>query len=67
MDMSVSSGVTHQLTQQKVGDAVGVQVTKKAMDIEAQQAVSLVKQASESSPSKSPTDSALGRNIDVMA
>lgn len=64
--MSVSSGVTHQLTQQKVGDAVGVQVTKKALDIEAQNAVSLVQAAAQASPSKSATEAHLGQNLDLM-
>lgn len=66
MDMSVSSGVTHQLTQQKVGDAVGVQVTKKALDIEAQNALSLVQSAAQSVPTKSSTESHLGQNLDMM-
>ncbi|MDH5300317.1 MAG: YjfB family protein [Gammaproteobacteria bacterium] len=64
--MSVSSGVTHQLSQQKVGDAVGVQVAKKAMDIEAQNAITLVQSAAQAAPSKSATEAHLGQNLDLM-
>ena len=67
MDAGISSGVSSMLTQQKVGDAVGIQVTRKAMDIEASNAMALVNGASEAAPNKRATEGNLGRNIDVTA
>jgi len=67
MDAGISSGVSSMLTQQKVGDAVGIQVTRKAMDIEASNAMALVNGASEAAPNKTATEGNLGRNIDVTA
>ena len=68
MDMSVSSGVTHMLTQQKVGDAVGVQVTRKALDIQSQNVMSLVNSVSQSGPSKGAASQPhLGNMLDVHA
>ncbi len=67
MDVGQSSGVSSMLTQQKVGDAVGIQVTRKAMAVEASHAMTQVNAAAEANPSKTATDSHLGRNVDVTA
>jgi hypothetical protein len=50
----------------RTGDAVAVLNLKKALDVQAENAVQLIEAASEASPPADP-DSSLGRNIDVRA
>ncbi len=70
MDISgVMAPAASQVTRQKVGDAVGIAVLNKAMDVEAQAASelinSVVNQTQEIPTEKLPPN--LGRNIDVTA
>lgn len=62
---SISSGVVAQNAAQKTGDAVGVTVAKKAMDIQSSQASQLIESVKESSPP--PSEPHLGNNINVTA
>lgn len=60
-NMAISASV---LSQQKVGDAVGITVQKKAMDIQAQNAASLIESVPKAGGANPPN---LGKNIDVRA
>lgn len=62
---SISSGVVTQAMQQKTGDAVGVTVARKAMDIQANVAGQLIDSVSKSTPAASEPH--LGNNINVHA
>ncbi len=62
---SIASGVITQNKMQKTGDAVGVTVARKAMDIQASQATQLINSVKESSPP--PSEPHLGNNINVRA
>jgi len=66
--MEISSTVSSQaasLAQQKAGDAVGIKVLEKAMDIQGSSALELVESASQ--PSSENLPSHLGQNINVTA
>jgi len=66
--MEISSAVSSQtasLAQQKVGDAVGIKVLEKAMDIQGSSALALVESTSQ--PSNENRPSHLGKNVDVTA
>jgi len=61
---SISSGAVSQATQQRAGDAVGVQVLSKAMDIQAVSA----RQMLDSIPEvQAPSEPHLGNNVNVKA
>ena len=63
MDIASVSSLTTALSQAKTGDAVGTLVLKKAMDIQAQNALQLL-QALPQVASNPPN---LGNSIDVKA
>ncbi len=66
--MEISSAVSSQtasLAQQKVGDAVGIKVLEKAMDIQGSSALALME--STSLPSSKNLPSHLGQNINITA
>ncbi len=66
--MEISSSVSSQTTslaQQKVGDAVGIKVLEKAMDIQGSSALELVESTSQ--PSSENLPSHLGQNINFTA
>ena len=63
MDIASVSSSTTALSQAKTGDAVGTLVLKKAMDIQAQNAMQLL-QALPQVPNNPPN---LGNSIDVKA
>lgn len=63
MDVSSVSSLTTALSQTKTGDAVGTLVLKKAIDIQAQNAMQLL-QALPQAPNNPPN---LGNSIDVKA
>ncbi|UCV28470.1 YjfB family protein [Ferribacterium limneticum] len=63
MDIASVSSLTTALSQAKTGDAVGTLVLKKAMDIQAQNALQLL-QAVPQVASNPPN---LGNSIDVKA
>lgn len=62
---SISSGVVAQHVAQKTGDAVGVQVAKKALDIQSSTASQLIDSVKQSTPP--PSEPHLGNNINVSA
>ena len=65
MDLnSIASGVVSQTASQKTGDAVGVTVARKAMDIQADAAAQLI---SSVTPTKTASEPHLGNNVDVRA
>ncbi len=61
MDVSTVSQLASSLSQARTGDAVGVQVLKKAMDLQAQNAAQLIA-ALPQAPANPPH---LGQSIDV--
>ena len=63
MDITALASLGTALSQARLGDAVGVSVLKKAMDIQEQSALQLL-QALPQPPSNPPN---LGQNIDVKA
>lgn len=63
MDVSGIAGLASALSQVQVGNAVSVQVLKKAMDTEAQGALQLLQALPQ--PTNNPAH--LGQNIDVKA
>ena len=63
MDISSVGSLTTALSQVQAGDAVGIQVLKKAMDIQAQSALQLL-QGLPQAPNNPPN---LGNNVDVKA
>jgi len=62
---SISSGAVAQNVAQKTGDAVGVTVARKALDIQSSTASQLIESAKESAPP--PSEPHLGNNINVTA
>lgn len=62
---SISSGVVNQAQQQKTGDAVGVTVARKAMDIQSSVATQLIDSVKKSTPP--PSEPHLGNHINVHA
>ncbi|MDX1811443.1 MAG: YjfB family protein [Gammaproteobacteria bacterium] len=62
---SISSGVVTQNVAQKTGDAVGVTVARKALDIQSSQAAQLIDSVKESVPA--PSEPHLGNHINVKA
>lgn len=67
MDISsISSGVVTQNMQQRVGDAVGVSVAKKALDIEKSLATQLINSVADSQPPP-VSEPHLGNRINVHA
>ncbi len=65
MDINgIASGAISQASSQKTGDAVGVTVARKAMDIQADAAAQLI---SSVTPAKTASEPHLGNNIDVRA
>ncbi len=68
MDISnIAAKTASMLSQQKVGDAVGTTVQKKALNIQAQAAGALIESVSKSSPSSGNLPPHLGQNINVKA
>lgn len=63
MEVSDFSALGSALSQMRVGDAVGVSVLKKALDIEKQNAAMLL----EALPSPASNPPNLGQTIDVRA
>jgi hypothetical protein len=63
MDISAVSSLSTALSQAKTGDAVGTLVLKKAMDIQAQNAMQLLQAV----PSVANNPPNLGNSIDVKA
>ena len=63
MDISGLSSVTSALAQAQTGDAVGILVLKKAMDMQAQSALQLIEAAA--STTNNPPN--LGTQVDVKA
>lgn len=66
MDISTSSvaSAASSLAQARTGDAVGITVLKKALDIQAQSAAQLIEAAAQVGRNNPPN---LGQNIDVSA
>ena len=68
---SISSSTGAMLRQQKVGDAVGIKVQSKAMDIQATQAAQLISSVAQPVQAESAGNgnqpSHLGQNINVKA
>ena len=62
---SISSGVVAQNASQKTGDAVGVKVARKAMDIQADAAAQLI--SSVSPASNKASEPHLGNTINTHA
>ena len=62
---STPSSQANSLTQQKVGDAVGIKVLEKAMDIQGGSALELVESTSQPSNENLPPH--IGQNINVTA
>lgn len=63
MDIASIGNLSSALSAAKTGDAVGVLVLKKALDIQAQTALQLVQALPQ--PASNPPN--LGQNIDVRA
>lgn len=63
MDVSSVASLSTAMAQMKVGDAVGITVLKKAMDIEAQAALQLL----QALPAVASNPPHLGNVIDVRA
>jgi len=61
---SISSQAVSQFRQQKTGDAVGVTVAKKALDIQSDAAAQLISSIPEVAP---PSEPHLGNKINVHA
>lgn len=66
MDVSTIGSLSSAVAQGQTGDAVGIQVLKKAMQIEAQNAAQLIEAATQSAPSTNNPPN-LGNNVDVSA
>lgn len=66
MDVSTIGNLSSALAQGQTGDAVGIQVLKKAMQIESQTALQLIDSATQSAPSTNNPPN-LGKNVDVKA
>lgn len=64
MDIVGLGSLSSALSQAKTGDAVGITVLRKAMDIEAQGALQLIQAATPASGNNPPH---LGQNVDVSA
>ena len=65
MDINgIASGAVAQASSQRVGDAVGVTVARKAMDIQADAAAQLI---SSVTPAKTASEPHLGNHINVHA
>jgi len=64
MDINSISSAASQVAAQKTGDAVGIKVAKKAMDIHADAAAQLI---SSVAPAKTPSEPHLGNSINVRA
>ena len=66
MDINtISSGAVAQNVAQRTGDAVGVTVARKALDIQQSQAAQLIESASKSAPK--PSEPHLGNHVNVTA
>jgi hypothetical protein len=63
MDVSSIGSLSSALAQAKTGDAVGILVLKKAMDIQAQSALQLL----EGLPQPSSNPPHLGNTVDIKA
>ena len=63
----ITSQVSNMASQQKVGDAVGTQVLRKAMDIQQTQATQLIEAIPDAPKPKPAGDSMLGSNFDAHA
>ena len=63
---SISSGVVAQNASQKTGDAVGVKVARKAMDIQADAAAQLISSVSSPTSNKA-SEPHLGNTINTHA
>lgn len=63
MDIASLGSLTSALSSSATGDAVGIMVLKKALEIEAQSALQLVQALPQ--PANNPPN--LGQNIDVKA
>lgn len=62
MDVTTAASLSSQVAQMKIGDAVGITVLKKAIDLQAQGALQLLEAIPQ--PSNPPH---LGNTIDVKA
>lgn len=68
MNVSMSNSVTMaSATGQTTGDAVGLSVLKKAMEVEAQNAMTLINAVSQSESSAVNLPSHLGQNVNTTA
>lgn len=65
MDVSGLTGLSSALEQAKTGNDLGVQVLKKAMDVEAQGAMQLIQALPQPQGTNNPPH--LGQNVDVKA
>lgn len=63
MDITSMAGLSAVLSQGQTADAVGIQVLKKAMDIQAQTAMQLI----QSLPPVASNPPNLGNNVDIRA
>lgn len=63
MDITTAASLSSQVAQMKVGDAVGITVLRKAIDLQAQSALQLL-DALPTAPSNPPH---LGNSVDVKA
>ncbi len=61
---SISSGVVTQSKMQQTGDAIGIHVAKKALDIQSNVANQLIDSVKQSTP---PSEPHLGNKINVQA
>ena len=64
MDVSSVASLSSSVAQMKVGDAVGISVLKKAMEIEAQGVLQLLQAVPQPTNNNPPN---LGNSIDVRA
>lgn len=63
--MGTVAAASGAMAQAQVGDAVGISVLKKAMDIQAQSAAQLIAAVAEVGPRNNPPH--LGQSVDVSA
>lgn len=66
MDVSTIGNLSSAVAQGQTGDAVGIQVLKKAMQIESQSALQLIESATQAAPSTNNPPN-LGNSVDVKA
>ncbi len=66
MDVSQISSAASMLQSQKTGDAVGLSVLKKALEVQSQGAMQLINSVPQPQKTADPT-ATLGRNIDIKA